>query len=76
MFDKKVEKASTINEYRHPQGVIKCKTKLSTFANKNRKGTYFVLVRNHATVVKDGIVLDNYSPGSTVKYAWKINNVK
>ena len=76
MFDKKVEKASTINEYPTKNGVVKCKSKLSTFANKNRKGTYFVLVRSHATVVKDGIVLDNYAPGSTVKYAWKINDVK
>ena len=76
MFDKKVEKVSTINEYPTKSGVVKCKSKLSTFANKNRKGTYFVLVRSHATVVKDGIVLDNYSPGSTVKYAWKINDAK
>ena len=76
MFNKKAEPASTFNEYSTNKGVIKCKSKLSTFANKNTKGTYFVLVRSHATVVKDGIVLDNYSPGSTVKYAWKINDVK
>ncbi len=76
LFNKKAEPIATINEYPTKKGVVKCKSKLSTFANKNTKGTYFVLVRSHATVVKDGIVLDNYAPGSTVKYAWKINDIK
>jgi hypothetical protein len=76
MFNKKAEPTPTINEYPTKRGVVKCKSKLSTFANKNNKGTYFVLVRAHATVVKDGIVLDNYSPGSTVKHAWKIKDIK
>jgi hypothetical protein len=76
MFKKNAESVPTVNEYPTKRGVVKCKSKLSTFANKNNKGTYFVLVRSHATVVKDGIVLDSYAPGSTVKYAWKINDIK
>lgn len=76
LFNKKAEPISTINEYPTKDGVVKCKSKLSTFASKNRTGTYFILVRSHATVVKDGIVLDNYSPGSTVKHAWKIKDIK
>jgi hypothetical protein len=76
LFNKTAESMPTINEYPTKKGVVKCKSKLSTFANRNTKGTYFVLVRSHATVVKDGIVLDNYAPGSTVKYAWKINDIK
>ena len=75
LFGKKSKQAKVINEYATKNGVVKCKSKLSTFANKNRTGTYYVLVRSHATVVKDGIVLDSHSPGATVKYAWKIEDV-
>jgi hypothetical protein len=74
LFSKRAQTAPVINEYPTKKGVVKCKSKLGTFANKNPKGTYFVLVREHATVVKDGIILDNYAPGSTVKFAWKIND--
>lgn len=76
LFGKVTKQANVINEYPTKHGLVKCKSKLSTFANKNRKGTYYVLVNKHATVVKDGIVLDNYAPGSTVKYAWKIEDAK
>ena len=75
LFGKVTKQANVINEYPTKNGVVKCKSKLSTFANKNNKGTYYVLVNKHATVVKDGIVLDHYAPGSTVKYAWKIEDV-
>lgn len=75
LFGKNTKPTPVINDYPTKKGIVKCKSKLSTFANKNRQGTYFVLVRSHATVVKDGIVLDNYAPGSTVKYAWKIEDV-
>lgn len=75
LFGKVSKQAKVINEYQTKKGVVKCKSKLSTFANKNRTGTYYVLVSGHATVVKDGIVLDNYAPGSTVKYAWKIEDI-
>ena len=74
LFNKRAESAPVINEYPTKKGVIKCKSKLGTFAKKNPTGTYFVLVRSHATIVKDGIILDNYAPGSTVKFAWKIND--
>jgi hypothetical protein len=74
LFNKRADKISNINEYATKKRVVKCKSKLSTFANKNNKGTYFVLVSEHATVVKDGIILDNYAPGSIVKFAWKIND--
>jgi hypothetical protein len=75
LFGKRAHSVSTINEYPTKKRVVKCKSKLSTFAKKNSNGTYFVLIRDHATVVKDGAILDNSAPGSTVKFAWKINDI-
>jgi len=74
LFNKRADKISTINEYATKKRVVKCKSRLGTFSNKNNKGTYFILVNQHATVIKDGIILDNYAPGSIVKFAWKIND--
>lgn len=80
LFGKKTKLAKVVNEYKVLKGVNKgttyCKSKLGTFAKKNNSGTYYVLVKGHATVIKDGIVLDNSAPGSIVKYAWKINDIE
>lgn len=80
LLGKNTKSVSALNEYTFKRGnirgVTKCKSKLGTFAKKNSKGTYFVLVRGHATVIKDGVILDNYAPGSIVRHAWKIEDIK
>ena len=47
---------------------------LKTFAKMNNKGTYYVVVRGHALVVKDGAIIDYFNrPRRVVEIAWKIS---
>ena len=51
------------------------KMTVATFAKVYNNGTYYILVRGHALVVKDGVVVDNlYTPKlkQPVMYAFKI----
>jgi hypothetical protein len=75
LFGKKTKIAKTYNEYKTKNGLIRCNSKLGKFAKNNSVGTYYVLVRGHATVVKNGVILDNYAPGSIVKKAWEIEDI-
>lgn len=73
LFGKEVSTVPTVNLYPTPNKVVECKSKLYTFAKKNNRGTYYVLVTGHALVIKDGKVLDGTKPGSTVRHAWKVS---
>ena len=57
-----------------------CQMNLSTFAKQYSKGTYYVLVRGHALVVKEGEIVDHkYLESKTkrrVLNAWKIEEIK
>ena len=75
IFGKSAKPISVVNSYPTPKKVVKCRTKLYTFAKNNPEGTFYVLKRGHAFVVKNGEVLDNTKPGSIVKHAWKIEDI-
>ena len=76
VFEKVAKECNVINVYVTPKKLVNCRSKLYTFANNNKKGTYYVLTRGHALVVKDGQILDGTKPGSAVRYAWKIEDAK
>ena len=40
---------------------------VGTFIKQNPKGTFFVLVRQHAFTIKDGVVIGNYEDAVTTK---------
>ena len=40
---------------------------VGTFIKKNPKGTFFILVRQHAFTIKDGVVIGNYEDSLKVK---------
>lgn len=40
---------------------------VGTFIKKNPKGTFFILVRQHAFTIKDGVVIGNYEDSVKVK---------
>lgn len=75
---KYVERMDVRNAYLYKKTgkVNYCKMNISTFVKKYPKGTYYMVVANHAFVIKDGEVLDHkHNLGKTkriVKYAWKI----
>lgn len=73
LFGKRIAVMPVVNNYTTPKKTVVCKSKLYTFAQRNNKGTYYVLINKHALVVKDGQILDGSKPGSTVKYAWKVS---
>jgi hypothetical protein len=72
LFNKTVKEAKVVNEYQTPRKLINCRSKLYTFAKKNNKGIYYVLVRKHCTVIKNGEILDSTLGGMTVKKAYRI----
>lgn len=74
LFGKRVVEKSNKNKYLYKSTgkVVECSFKLGNFAKKMNKGTYYVLVRNHATVVKDGKIMDYTKPGRIVNYVWEI----
>jgi len=73
VFGKTVKKIDCVNEYQTPKKLVKCRSKLYTFLNKHTEGTYYVLVRNHCTVIKNGKLLDNTKLGMTIERAFKID---
>jgi hypothetical protein len=76
-----VRKSSTMINSLSYNVTIKGETKLrqmtvGTFIKQNPKGTFFVLVRQHAFTIKDGVVIGNPADGKKMKKhitgAWKI----
>jgi hypothetical protein len=50
------------------KGVIKRRDMtVGTFIKKNPKGTFIVLVRQHAFTIKDGVVIGNYEDAVKTK---------
>ena len=46
---------------------------LKTFLKVFNKGTYYIIIRRHALVVKDGELIDNSDKmGRRIKYVWKL----
>lgn len=76
MFGKYVQRVITHQMYSQGQYFqpVKRQMKLTSFIKKYSKGTYYVLVRGHALVVKDGLVLNTYlnTKNQPVKWAWKV----
>lgn len=51
------------------------RTRISTFIQDHPVGTFYILVRNHAVVIKDGMLIDNLSKASgksIVKHAFQV----
>lgn len=72
---KSIQQMSNRSRYPYKDGrVVECQSTLGKFAKSNPEGTYFVLLRSHATVIKGGVVLDNWSPGARINYVWKISD--
>lgn len=74
LLGRRLTSLKPINEYQTAKGLVKCQTQLGTFAKRHAQGTYFLLVRGHATVVKDGVILDGWRPGSRVNYIWRVDS--
>ena len=67
-----VRKSSTLINSLSYNVTIKGETKLrkmtvGTFIKQNPKGTFFVLVRQHAFTIKDGVVIGNYEDAVKTK---------
>ena len=67
-----VRKSSTLINSLSYNVTIKGETKLrqmtvGTFIKQNPKGTFFVLVRQHAFTIKDGVVIGNYEDSLKTK---------
>lgn len=72
-FGKRSKEVPAVTFYRHPHALVKRKMKLSTFMKCYSQGTFYVLVRGHALVIKDGVLIDNSASLSRpVKYAFQI----
>jgi hypothetical protein len=50
---------------------INRKMTVGTFIKQNPKGTFFVLVRQHAFTIKDGVVIGNYEDAVKTKKIMK-----
>lgn len=74
LFGKKIIEKSNKNKYIYKTTgkVVECSFQLGNFAKKMNEGTYYVVVKNHATVVKNGVIMDNTIPGRIIKYVWEI----
>jgi hypothetical protein len=77
ILGKKVSEAKAVTKYRQSNGkMLERRMKISTFIKKYPKGTYYILVRGHALVIKDGTMYDHKGfadkLGRPVKYAWKV----
>lgn len=72
MFGKRVREVSPLNEYKTPKKLIKCRSKLYTFAERHKTGTYYVFVRKHCTVIHEGKILDDTLRGMQVEKVYKV----
>ena len=74
LFGRKIIEKSNKNKYVYKTTgkVVECSFQLGNFAKKMNDGTYYVVVRNHATVVKNGVIMDATKPGRVIKYVWEV----
>ena len=57
---------------------VERKNRVSTFIKEHNTGTYLILTSNHALTIKDGMMIDNITKGSSksfVKRAFKVEPV-
>jgi hypothetical protein len=69
-----IEKVQTMREYWAPGGSRMRKMKVKSFAQLYNRGTYYIIIRSHALVVKDGVIIDNRRDAANrnVVKAWKV----
>jgi len=74
-FGKMTVEVTVTQEYKQPGGWMRKRCmNVQTFIKKYPSGTYYVLVRGHALVVKDGVLIDNSTRlKRRVHQAWKIS---
>ena len=77
ILGKKASSVKAVTKYRQSNGkMLERSMKISTFINKYPKGTYYIIVRGHALVIKEGVMYDHRGFtnkfGRPVKYAWKV----
>jgi len=74
-FGKRSKEVPAVTFYRQPYALVKRKMKLSTFIKTYGQGTYYLLVRGHALVVRDGVLVDNNaSLNRPVRFAFRIDS--
>lgn len=65
------------NAYKCYGEVVQRLNRVYSFAEQNKEGTYVILVRNHALVVKDGVIVDSnqkVAAKALVQHAYKVEN--
>ena len=77
IFNKKVTEEKVFTKYRQSNGkMLARRMRISTFIKENPKGVYYLLVKGHALVIKDGVMYDNRGFASKfsrpIYCAWKI----
>jgi nitrogenase subunit NifH len=78
IVSKSVEKVNTKSAYLYKRSgkVNYCQMNLNTFIKTYPKGCYYMIVSNHALVIKDGNIIDHahnvVRKNRIVKFAWKI----
>jgi hypothetical protein len=77
IFNKKVTEQKVTTNYRQSNGkMLARRMRISTFIKENPKGVYYILVKGHALVIKDGVMYDNRGFTNRfsrpIKYAWKV----
>ena len=67
----KINKKRVVKVFNTPVKEYKCngklvlrKTKVNSFIKDHPEGTFFIVGRNHAMTVKNGVMIDNYRKGS------------
>ena len=73
VLGKKTTPVATKHEYKAiGEGTITRKMTLKVFARVNNEGTFYVLVRNHALVIKDGVIMNSTSENTRLLNAFKV----
>lgn len=74
-FGKMTVEVTVTQEYKQPGGWMRKRCmNVQTFLKKYPSGTYYVLVRGHALVVQNGILIDNSTRlKRRIHRAWKIS---
>jgi len=77
VLDKKIVDSKPITKYRQPNGkIVNRRMRISTFIKEHPKGTYYILVKGHALVIKNGVMYDVKSFADRfsrpINYAWQV----
>lgn len=74
LFNRRINATNVESTYRLYNREVRRRMKISTFIKSYPTGTYYVLVRGHAIVIKNGVVYNTNwrTPDQPILYAWKI----